>query len=138
QVESIRAQTDRRWLCVISDDHSTAERYTQLREIVGEDERFVVSRADVRRGFYRNFERALSLAPADAQLIALCDQDDVWHADKLAVLRESLGSAMLVYSDLRLVDERGRVLRDTLWRGRRNNFRNISSMLIANTVTGAS
>jgi hypothetical protein len=53
------------------------------------------------------------------------------------VLRDALGSAMLAYSDQRLVDERGQVLRETLWRGRRNNFTNLSSLLIANTVTGA-
>ncbi len=137
QVESIRAQTDKRWVCVISDDRSSPERYAELRSIVGEDERFVVSRCEKRIGFYRNFERALRMAPADARLIALCDQDDVWHPEKLAVLRASLGSATLVYSDQRLVDERGRVLRQTLWRGRRNNSTNIASMLIANTVTGA-
>jgi glycosyltransferase involved in cell wall biosynthesis len=137
QVESLRAQTDRSWVCVISDDHSSPERFDQLRSIVGDDERFVVSRCEERIGFYRNFERALLMAPAEADLIALCDQDDVWHPDKLAVLRASLGSATLVYSDQRLVDPHGRVLRDTLWRGRRNNHTNIASMLMANTVTGA-
>ena len=38
--------------------------------------RFVVSRSPRRLGFYRNFERALRLAPPGAPLIALCDQDD--------------------------------------------------------------
>jgi hypothetical protein len=69
--------------------------------------------------------------------VALCDQDDRWHPDKLAVLRAELGTAQLVYSDQRLVDAGGRVLRETLWKGRRNNFRNLASMLIANTITGA-
>jgi glycosyltransferase involved in cell wall biosynthesis len=138
QLESIRAQSDTRWMCVISDDHSGPERYEELCSIVGDDERFVISRAESQIGFYRNFERALQLAPDEAGLIALCDQDDVWHPDKLAVLRRSLGSAMLVYSDQRLIDERGRLLRETLWRGRANNTTNMASMLIANTVTGAS
>jgi glycosyltransferase involved in cell wall biosynthesis len=137
QIDSLRAQTDPGWICLISDDHSSPERYAELCSIVGEDERFVISRCERRTGFYRNFERALTLAPAEAQLIALCDQDDVWHPDKLALLRASLGSAMLVYSDQRLVDAHGRVLRETLWRGRANNSTSIGSMLIANTVTGA-
>jgi hypothetical protein len=42
-----------------------------------------------------------------------------------------------VFSDQRLVDAAGRVLRDTLWRGRRNNHTDIASMLVANSVTGA-
>jgi glycosyltransferase involved in cell wall biosynthesis len=138
QIESLRAQTDPRWTCVISDDFSRPERYAEILRIVGDDERFQVSQAPDRIGFYRNFERALSLAPADAGLLALCDQDDVWYPDKLARLRGAMGAATLVYSDQRLVDERGRVMRDTLWKGRSNNRSSMASMLIANTVTGAS
>jgi glycosyltransferase involved in cell wall biosynthesis len=137
QVESLRAQTDDRWVCVISDDCSGPEHFDRITEIVGDDPRFVVTRSPERLGFYANFERALRLAPSGAELLALCDQDDRWHPDKLAVLRDALGAAQLVYSDQRLVDASGRVLRDTLWKGRRNNHTNLASMLIANTVTGA-
>jgi len=137
QLASLRAQTDTGWRCVISDDCSSLERYADLRSLVGDDERFALSRSQERIGFYRNFERALSLAPEGAGLVALCDQDDVWHPDKLAVLRSALGSAMLVYSDQRLVDRAGLVLRETMWQGRANNWTSLASMLIANTVTGA-
>jgi glycosyltransferase involved in cell wall biosynthesis len=137
QLDSLRGQTDTNWTCVISDDHSSPDRYADLERLIGGDERFSVSRAERRIGFYRNFERALMLAPAEADLFALCDQDDAWHPDKLAVLRNELGSASLVYSDLRLVDARGGVLRETLWRARSNNWTNMASLLVANTVTGA-
>src|SRR5205085_2778655 len=86
---------------------------------------------------YRNFERALRMAPAEAELLALCDQDDRWYPDKLEVLREALGSALLVYSDQRLVDAAGRMVRESLWDGRRNNHTSLASMLIANSVHGA-
>jgi glycosyltransferase involved in cell wall biosynthesis len=137
QLDSIRNQTDSRWTCVISDDFSDPEPFDQLVALTRDDPRFTVSRAPSRIGFYRNFERALELAPPGASLIALCDQDDVWHPHKLETLRRGLGSATLVYSDQRLVDDRGRLLRDTLWKGRANNWTNLASMLIANTVTGA-
>jgi glycosyltransferase involved in cell wall biosynthesis len=137
QVESLRAQTDRHWVCAISDDGSAPERFAELAAVVEGDARFAVHRSDERLGFYRNFERALRLAPAEAELIALCDQDDRWHPEKLAVLRAALGDAQLVYSDQRLVDAGGRVLRDTLWTGRRNNYTDLTSMLVANTITGA-
>ena len=137
QLASIRAQSDRRWRCVISDDCSGPESYATLVRLLDGDERFQVSRSERRIGFYRNFERALGLIPDGAGLVALCDQDDVWHPDKLAVLRASLGSALLVYSDQQLVDRTGRVLRATMWEGRANNCTSIASMLIANTVTGA-
>jgi glycosyltransferase involved in cell wall biosynthesis len=137
QIDSIRAQTDTNWTCVISDDCSEPERYEQILQIVGDDPCFSVSRAPEWIGFYRNFERALTLAPSGAELVALSDQDDVWHPDKLATLRASIGDAALVYSDQRLTDPTGRVLRDTMWVGRSNNRTNIASMLVANTVTGA-
>ena len=93
QVESLRAQTDERWVCVVSDDASAPEHFERIRAELGDDPRFLLSRSEERLGFYRNFERALALAPAEAELIALCDQDDRWHPDKLAVLRAALGGA---------------------------------------------
>jgi len=137
QIESIRAQSDPGWVCIVSDDHSSPERYAALEALVEGDARFRLHRLPQRAGFYRNFEHALTLAPPEASLVALCDQDDVWHPDKLAVLRGSLGIAQLVYSDMRLIDESGRVMRETIWRGRANNTTNLLSMLVANTVTGS-
>ena len=137
QVESLRAQTDERWVCVVSDDASDPQQFDALLRVIGDDPRFVVSRSDERLGFYRNFERALRLAPVEAELIALCDQDDRWRPEKLAVLRGALGCAQLVYSDQRLVDAEGNVLRDTLWARRRNNHTDLISLLVANTITGA-
>jgi len=137
QVDSIRRQTADRWVCLISDDCSTPESFDRLRTVVGDDRRFVVSRAPERLGYYGNFERALAMAPAEAQLVALSDQDDRWHPDKLSVLRCALGGAVLAYSDQRVVRPDGRLLSETMWRGRRNNYTNISSILIANTITGA-
>jgi Glycosyl transferase family 2 len=137
QIESLRAQADERWVCVISDDCSAPERFRAISERVAGDARFVLSRSDERLGFYRNFERALRLAPPEAGLLALCDQDDCWHPDKLGTLRAALGAATMVYSDQRLVDAEGRVLRDTLWQGRSNNHTDLVSLLVANSVTGA-
>jgi glycosyltransferase involved in cell wall biosynthesis len=137
QVESLRAQTDARWICVISDDCSAPGRFAEIEALVGEDARFALSRSERRLGFYRNFERALRLAPADAELLALCDQDDRWHPRKLELLRAALGSATMVYSDQRLVDADGSVLRETLWEGRSNNHTDLTSMLVANSITGA-
>lgn len=138
QIESLRSQLDTDWVCVISDDCSSSERYEQLVRAVAEDPRFTVSRSERRLGPYRSFERALSLLPATAPLVALCDQDDRWHEDKLGVLRASLGDASLVYSDQRIIDPAGRVISKSMWRRRRNNYTNLASLLIANTVTGSS
>ncbi len=137
QVQSLRAQTERDWICVVSDDCSSAPVYDEIARLLAGDLRFVLSRSERRLGFYRNFERALALAPADVEAVALCDQDDHWHPEKLERLREALGSAQLAFCDLRLVDAGGRVLRDTLWEGRRNNHSDLASLLVANSIPGA-
>jgi glycosyltransferase involved in cell wall biosynthesis len=137
QFDSIRAQTDPDWICLISDDCSSPERFAAIAETVGEDPRFVLSRSERRLGFYRNFERALEMVPDRVRLVALSDQDDRWLPDKLATLRAALGDAQLVHSDMRLVDAAGAVVRQSLSAGRRVNRANLASLLIANTLTGA-
>ncbi|HEX6458655.1 MAG TPA: glycosyltransferase [Thermoleophilaceae bacterium] len=137
QLDSIRGQTHTNWVCVISDDCSDPERFADLEQAIGGDARFVVSRSPRRLGFYRNFERALELAPEAADYVAMSDQDDAWHADKLEALLAALGGAKLVYSDARIIDRDGRVLSDTYWRERTNNHSDLLSLLVANSVTGA-
>jgi glycosyltransferase involved in cell wall biosynthesis len=137
QLDSIRDQTHRNWVCVISDDGSSEAAFERLLELTGGDERFVVSRSPERLGFYRNFERALSMAPADADYVTLCDQDDRWHPEKLARLVNGIGSAQLVYSDARIVTPAGELVRPSYWTERRNNYTNFGSLLLANSVTGA-
>ena len=137
QIESIRAQSHRDWICIISDDASDPRRFAALEGMVAGDPRFVVSRSPRRLGFYRNFERALALVPAGVRHVALADQDDVWHADKLAALLAALGDARLVYSDARVIGRDGSVRSETYWGRRRNNHDDLGSLLVANAVTGA-
>jgi len=138
QVDSIRDQTYRNWICVISDDCSEPESFDEIAEFIEGDDRFLLSPADSHLSFFRNFERALQLAPADAEFMALCDQDDRWYPHKLEALREGIGPAELAYSDLRRIDLSGRVRAETMWQGRRNNHTNLASLLISNTIVGAS
>jgi glycosyltransferase involved in cell wall biosynthesis len=139
QIESIRAQEWANWVCVISDDSSGEEAYATVRGLTEGDERFEVSRSPAALGFYRNFERALAMAPAEARWVSFADQDDRWYPDKLAKLAAPLADpgTLLAYSDMRIVDESGATLSDTYWILRGNRWDDIVSMLVANTVTGA-
>ena len=137
QLDSIRAQTHRNWVCVISDDCSSPEGLAAIEEAVAGDPRFVVSRSPERLHFYRNFERALALAPSNADYVAMADQDDSWHPDKLETLLREIGGAQLVYSDARIIDRDGELISDTYWSIRRPNHENLLSLLMANSVTGA-
>jgi glycosyltransferase involved in cell wall biosynthesis len=137
QVRSLKTQTDDRWVCVISDGGSSDDTLARIADVIGTDSRFELSRSPQRLAPYHNFERALRLAPAAAELLAPCDQDDDWYPDKLAALRGALGDAQLAFCDQRLIDRGGRVLRDSLWQGRRNDHANLASLLVANSIPGA-
>jgi glycosyltransferase involved in cell wall biosynthesis len=137
QLDSIREQTHENWICVISDDGSSDESLERLLDLTEDDPRFVVSRSPERLGFYRNFERALSMAPAEADFVTLCDQDDRWRPNKLERLLRGIGGAQLAYSDARIVSPAGELVRPSYWTERRNNYTDFGSLLLANSVTGA-
>ncbi len=86
QLESIRAQTHRNWVCIVSDDCSSQGQYAAIERCARRGPAVRRLPRPPRLGFYRNFERALALVPADAQYVAMADQDDAWHPDKLATL----------------------------------------------------
>jgi glycosyltransferase involved in cell wall biosynthesis len=137
QLQSIREQTHRNWICCISDDASSPAGLRTLRDAIDGDERFVLDPCSRRLGFYRNFERALALAPADAPFVALSDQDDRWYPNKLERLLAAIGDAPLIYSDARIIARDGGVIAESYWTVRRNNHTDLLSLLSANAVTGA-
>jgi glycosyltransferase involved in cell wall biosynthesis len=137
QLDSIRAQTHDNWVCLISDESPDQAADERLRAAIEGDSRFVLSHNPRHLGFYRNFERALSMAPAEADFVALSDQDDRWHPRKLERLLGGIGEALLVYSDARLIAPDGEHLSDSYWTNRRNNYTNYASLVMANSVTGA-
>ena len=67
-------------------------------------------------GSTRNFEQAILACRGD--LVALCDQDDIWHPDRLARSQEELAhhpEAGLVFSNADIIDDNGTPLGFTLW-----------------------
>lgn len=123
QLESILAQTHPVAEIVLSDDAST-DGTVELAERVVEEHRptdaatpsLVVLRNPVALGVTANFGQALTAASGD--LIALSDQDDLWHPDRveraLAAFARRQG-AELVAAEARLVDEGGAPLGATLF-----------------------
>jgi glycosyltransferase involved in cell wall biosynthesis len=137
QLDSLREQTHDNWICLISDDASSDSAFEYLLAETKGDPRFAVSRSESRLGFYRNFERALSMTPPGADFVTLCDQDDHWLPEKLARLLAAIGGAQLAYSDARIVSPEGDVVKPSYWTERSNNYKNFGSLLLANSVTGA-
>lgn len=139
QLDSIRNQTHTNWICIVNDDGTESETWARMKDYGADDDRFVFCRNPGNLGFYRNFESALKKVPGNAAYIALSDQDDRWYDDKLARLIGGLdrSGADLVYSDMRIVDENGAEVAGTYWVNRRNEYRDLKVVLVANTVTGA-
>ena len=98
-----------------------------------------------RLGATRNFEAVIARCEADR--VALADQDDVWHPEKLARLSAALdaGPAGLVFSDADVIDESGRRTGRRLWEGvgftdrerRRFDESPLPVLLRRSVVTGA-
>ena len=66
------------------------------------------------------FEKLVSMAKGD--LIALCDQDDVWEKDKLSALAACFEdpAVTLAYSDLSVIDGKGTLVADSFTKVRKN------------------
>ena len=141
QLDSIRDQTHRSWICVVSDDHSPLEKWRALVEQVGDDPRFRLQRAPERRGSYLNLELALRLVPDEAAYVALAGQDHRWHPDTLASLIEALGGddrRLLAHADATVVGEAGEVLGEASWLHGGPRGDDLGSLLLAGGVSGAS
>ena len=138
QVTSIVQQTHKNWVCIINDDCSNPDIFKQIKDITMGDSRFIVYQNPSNLGFYYNFEQCLLRVPDKVSFVALADQDDYWHEDKLSILLSHFDEdTMLVFSDMNIVDEQGEIIHDTYWTTRKNNFTELDLLILANTVTGA-
>lgn len=111
QLASLAAQTRLPDELVVSDDASTDTTMACL-------ERFAATapfpvriyRNTTRLGFRANFMKVMSLCQSD--LISLCDQDDIWAPEKLAVAEAAFDTpdTLLFFHNAWLVDEQRRRL----------------------------
>ena len=112
QIESITSQSFKDYHILASDDNSSDCTFEILRSyesVLGEKIKVVQSNTHSAK---ENFYNLLDMA--DAEYIALCDQDDFWESDKLEKslkaiqrLEKRYGkeTPILVHSDLEIVDE---------------------------------
>lgn len=138
QIKSIINQSYNNWICIINDDGTTKERYAAIEKICGSDRRFYLFQNKENVGFYRNFEMVLRRVPNGVEYVAMADQDDFWYPDKIKSCLDLFRTdTQLVYSDMRIVTDAGNVLSETYWVNRKNNYKDMGVVLLANTVTGA-
>lgn len=115
QLDSLLAQTRRPDQIVIRDDVSTDTSLALLRAFVPQAEAMGIA-VDLQVnpqnvGYRRNFDGALRAC--SGEVIFLCDQDDVWHAEKLARICAEFDARpglLAVHSDALLIDGQGETL----------------------------
>lgn len=144
QLISIKNQDYTNWVCYVVDDCSQPEYQIAIQEIIGKDSRFVCHFHKNNLNHYHNFERGLkySLKDPNTTAIAFADQDDIWHPEKLKILIKTLRSqqAMLVHSDLEMIDSNDEIIHGSTWNFEGRNPEKLSTdlLLLRNVVTGCS
>jgi glycosyltransferase involved in cell wall biosynthesis len=112
QVSSILTQSKVTVRLIALDDGSTDCSFALLKRMAAQDPRIKLLQNPKNLGLMRSI--SILLREVTGHYFALADQDDIWDTDKvaksIATLRER--SATLVYSDVRLIDSIGTVLKD--------------------------
>ncbi|HEX2973127.1 MAG TPA: glycosyltransferase family 2 protein [Tepidisphaeraceae bacterium] len=117
QLDSLAAQSRKPDELIICDDRSTDDTRATVQRFAADAPfpvQLVVNEENL--GIRRNFEKAITLATGE--IIFLCDQDDVWHPDKLARFEAAFAQDAqigLVFADAHVVDEQLHRLGYTFW-----------------------
>jgi glycosyltransferase involved in cell wall biosynthesis len=104
QLDSIFAQTYPYIEVVAVDDGSQDDTVLILRANAARHPNMKVYVNEHNLGFIRNFEKGCSISTG--ALIAVCDQDDYWLADKVAKMVAAIGDYPMIYCDSKLCDQR--------------------------------
>ena len=146
QLASLQKQDDRHWRALLQDDGSTDNTPDMLAQLCAADPRFALGAEQGRHfGAIGNFWSLL--AQDDGDYTALCDQDDVWEADRLSRCRQALERAekqygadtpILVHSDCRVTDGEGKPLHESFFdhQGWDRSATGLKRLLVQNNVTG--
>ena len=106
QIDSILPQLRNGDELIISDDNSTDELPDILRSY--DDPQIHLLPARHFGSPVRNFEYVLG--HSRNELIFLADQDDVWHPEKISIMKDKLKSVDLVVCDCRLMDQQLKII----------------------------
>jgi len=105
QLDTLVNQTYQPIEIIAVDDCSTDDTFSILTEYANRYPQFKIYRNDANLGFTANFEKAVKLCTGE--LIALCDQDDLWDPKKIGLQANAISDHVLIYHDSEFVHEDG-------------------------------
>ena len=145
-LDSLRSQTDPDFTVLVQDDGSEDDTVSQLTDFCAKDPRFSFGTEQGRHlGAAGNFLSLIRQTDADYTL--LCDQDDLWEDNKIAVLKKAMkdmedeygaDTPLLVHSDCSLINGKGDPVGDSFFRhqGWDPKAVTLPPLLVQNNVTG--
>lgn len=105
QLDTLIAQTYKNLEVIAVDDCSTDNTYEILKTYAAKYPWFRIYRNAQNLSFLKNFQVAVSYCKGD--LIALCDQDDLWLPEKIEMQVNAIGDNMFIYHDSEFINEDG-------------------------------
>ncbi|THB80530.1 MAG: glycosyltransferase family 2 protein [Desulfobacteraceae bacterium] len=147
-LDSILDQTYPCWKMTIRDDGSTDSSLDIIRRYQDQwpERFFIMALSGEHLGPTRSF--SVLMEHSDADILAICDQDDVWHKEKLsiqvmamecALRRWGTATPVLVHSDLRVCDTDMNEISRSMWKFQNidpQRMKQIQCLLIHNFVSG--
>jgi glycosyltransferase involved in cell wall biosynthesis len=141
QLDSLYNQTYQNFKIIVRDDGSTD---TTLEILKAYNLEIMPSNENL--GAKGNFNALLeyALQKEDSDYFMFCDQDDVWMEDKiektLKLMKEIeyKDKAVLIHTDLSVVDESLNIIDNSFWDYQKlnPNYKLLSNLLIQNNITG--
>lgn len=118
QLESLRCQSRRPDELIVIDDASSDRTAELLRDFAATAPFPVELLLRTEHlGTWTTFEEGLRLATGD--ILFICDQDDIWRPEKLAVMADRMAGqpeALMAFSDANLIAADGRLIGRSRWR----------------------
>lgn len=149
QINSIQAQTITDWSLLIRDDGSRDDTFGKIIDFSQKDNRIILLQDGLGNlGISQNFACLMQVAlNEEADYVAMSDQDDVWHPEKLQYLLGEIKRIesdnitcfpVLVHSDLEVVNEAMRTINPSFmdYAGISPSQPRLEYLLCQNIVTG--
>ncbi len=141
QIDSILSQTYTNFNLIISDDCSTDNTVSILKEYEKKDNRITVYVQEKNLGYIKNFE--FLLKQVKSEYFMLSDQDDVWLSQKVEKTYQKMieDDVDLVFGDLFIVNEKLEIINDSMFKflkvdKRLKKYHDYKLIYMDNCVTG--